>query len=240
MLVLSNTENLVGIRISGDYWDFEELKQAIEKLISTHIFTHENFVSPIASLHRFCNRLVHTIAGESSIETTYNGINETIKTNFDTNFPSQNIYFSTEEFWPEIYFNLICLHHLIEESYKIDDKRKLLPHVLTLQKFQSTIYQCINLIIGPKERLKLEEDLFKISMKLNNYPLQYIDLLNIKYLSFSNEKRIDYLAKILRSLYDENREYMLFKHRLKALSKSTNTALHTVVLEFDYPEKIIW
>lgn len=238
MLALCNTENLAGVRISGDYWDFEELKQAVEKLISFHPVTDIN--TSIISLRNFCEHLSKTLAGESHIETTYNGMNDTIKTNFDTNFPSQNIYFSTERFWPEIYFNLFCLNKLLDEFYKTHEKRKFSPYVLTIQKFQANIFQCINLITGPKECLKLEADLYKQTMNINNYPLQYIDLLNLKYLSFSKNERSLYFTKIIRSLYNENREYMLFKHRLQLLSKNTDTALHSVRLEFDYPKKINW
>lgn len=240
MLALTNTENLTGVRISGDYWDFEELNLAIEKLIQALPETNDHLHNARTKLLKLCSNLKMTKRGESNIETTFNGINTKIRSSFDVDFPLENIYFSTEEFWPEILFLTSCLNNFLEEAYKSDQQLSLQPHVLVIRKLQSNVFRCLSLVAPSSEKHHLEALFFQLKSNLNNYAIQYIDFLNMNYLSLNRQERLEKLPFILQKIHQEDNEYISFKHRLQQIAKEANLPIHMIELELDYPPTILW
>lgn len=240
MLALSNTENLTGVRISGDYWDFNELKQAIEKVISVYPSIEDNIDGIQMLLLDFCSKLTVTKLGQANIETTFNGITAKVQDSYAIEFPFENIYFSTEFFWPELFFSLICLDYFIEQAHTTNKHQLTASYILTLRKFQVNTLQCLNTLYGPKVKNQIEEMFFKKSVRLHNYPIQYIDLLNVNYTALTRDEKEKSLPKILQKICFEDREFLFFKNKLQSIANSSNASLHTVILEFDYPSTIIW
>lgn len=240
MLTVSNTENYAGVRISGDYWDFEELRLALAKLLLTPTFKDtqlDGLKNKLLDLH---DHLQATTYGNANIETTFNGINSTIRDSFKVDFPLENIYFSMEELWPTMIFTVISINHFIENSHDEDFHMLKQPSILTLQKLQSTIFRCLTAFLKIDEQVYFEKLIFQKKRNLANYPTQYIDFLNMKYLSFSRDDKYEQLPKIIGKICIEDNEYIAFKSHLTSIAKQSNLSLHNVVLQLEYPQKIIW
>lgn len=240
MLALSNTENFTGIRISGDYWDFEELSRAIEKLLHTIVASNEYLIDSYSKLQNLCNNLKMTKHGESNIETTFNGISTKIRSSFAVDFPLQNIYFSTEETWPEIFFTVICLNNFLYEAYGHKEKLLLEPHVLVIRKFQAAIFQCLSSATNIANRQYFENLFYKRKDNLQNYVVQYIDFLSMQYVAASRNTHLERLPYLLAKIHAEDNEYLSFKHRILDFAKKSNLPVHMVTLEKPSSISIIW
>lgn len=240
MLALTNTEHLTGVRISGDYWDFKELKQSFEKLLLTFPPAKDGLNSVRSRIIDLCLQIQSTLDGNFNIETTPNGISKELLKEFKQPFPYDNIYYSTEILWPEILFIFIASNLLINTSSPNENAQTLQLHIMVIRKFQSSIFKCMLMIVGNDERQNIQQYYLYPRLNLYDYSLQYIDMLNVYYLSLSRTERKIHLPRILEKISQEKIDYLDFKQHIDQLSMQSQDSEQNTLLAFDYPQRIIW
>ena len=77
--------------------------------------------------------------------------------------------------------------------------------------------------------------------RYDGYHNQMIDILNVKYLRRSVEKRESYLATIALMIMEPNAEYASVAQAIEKYSKEENIPVFEIQLEgMQYPDNIVW
>lgn len=239
MLSIKSTERLTGGRISGDYWDLDELINAIYEVIGDE----NRYYDYQGARHRIlgvCLELRKATQGECNIEFVANGIHKGVIKKQDMIAPSKNVYFSVEILWPELIFTALALNDFIDLYNEFIDISPWNPHVATIRKFQSIVTECL------KEHLP--EDHFHVFMQLMvskspkyfRYATQYVDVLNLEYLNLSMEERKQNLGAFAIRLMVEDDGYLALKNEILAAASVTKNEIHELQLQMKYPEQIDW
>ena len=95
MISIQSTEQLTGVRISADYWDLDELINAIYKVTGDEN-KYYDYQGPRLRILSVCYKLRHAMLGEHHLEFVSNGLNKSVLTQHELIFPNKNVYFSTE------------------------------------------------------------------------------------------------------------------------------------------------
>lgn len=239
MLSIQSTEQLTGARVSGDFWDLDELINAIYAVTGDEnkYYDYQGARNRILGV---CYNLRHATQGDYHIEFVGNGLNKRILTQHQLIVPEKNVYFSTEILWPELIFTAIALNDFILLHQERIDASDWNIHIATIRKFQATIAECLEEELDEKEFLVFLEMLHTKKPLTFRYATQYVDVLNLEYIYLSAEERKAHLAAFALRLIIEDAEYITLKEQLLEAAKTTKNALHELQININYPEEIIW
>lgn len=239
MLAIQSTERLTGGRISGDYWDLDELINAIYEVIGDE----NRYYDYQGARHRIlkvCLDLRKATQGECNIEFVANGIHKGIIKKKDTIAPDKNVYFSVEILWPELIFTALALNDFIDLYNEFIDMSPWNPHIATIRKFQSIVTECLKGHL-PDEHFRVFMQLMVTkSPKYFRYATQYVDILNLEYLNLSIEERKANLGAFAIRLMVEDDEYIALKNEILATASVTKNEIHELPLQMKYPDRIDW
>lgn len=239
MLAIQNTERLTGGRISGDYWDLDELINAIYAVIGDEN-KYYDYQGARRRILGVCLQLRKATQGEYNVEFVANGMHKGIEKKQDLLAPEKNIYFSVEILWPELIFLTIALNDFIELHYEFIDPSPWNSDIATIHKFQSIICDCLKEQLPEEHYNVFIQLMFSKSPKYFRYATQYVDLLNLEYLNLSIEERKDSLGAFAIRLMVEDEEYEALKNEILATASVTKNEIHELPLQMKYPENIEW
>lgn len=239
MLSIQSTEQLTGARISGDYWDFDELINAIYAIIGDEN-KYYDYQGARLRILGVCYNLRHAAQGARHIEFVGNGLNKGVLTQHQMIVPEKNVYYATEIFWPELIFTAIALNDFIRLHQERIDASDWNIHIATIRKFQATVSECLEQELNEEEYLVFLKMLHTKSPLTFRYATQYVDVLNLEYIHLSVAERKEHLAAFALRLMLEDEEYIALKEQLMEAIKTTKDALHDVQINIDYPKEIIW
>ncbi|MFJ7732990.1 DUF6904 family protein [Lysinibacillus sp. NPDC097231] len=239
MLSIQSTEQLTGARISGDFWDLDELINAIHKIIGDEN-KYYDYQGARQRILRICYKLRHAAKGEHQLEFVSNGLNKSILTQHELIFPNKNAYFATEVLWPELIFTAISLNDFIHLHKELIDSSEWNIDVAAIRKFQAAVADCLEQELNEEEYLVFLRMLHTKSPLTCRYATQYVDVLNLEYIRLSIEERKAHLASYALRLMLEDDEYEALKSQLMEAAITTKKALHEIEIKANYPEKILW
>ncbi|WP_418301855.1 DUF6904 family protein [Lysinibacillus fusiformis] len=142
MISIQSTEQLTGVQICGDFWDFDELINAIYK-VTGDANKYYDYQGPRLRILSVCYKLRHAMLGEHQLEFVSNGVNKNTLTQHELIFPNKNIYFATDILWPEIIFSAIALNDFIELHLTLNNASIWNYEIATIRKFQAAIADCL-------------------------------------------------------------------------------------------------
>lgn len=239
MLALKNTENLTGALVSGDYWDLDELCTALHRLTgndSRYLDWQGARMRMLSMMHDLRN----AYQGNKNVESVGNGLKKDTMKNHDFIASQNNIYFSTEILWPELIFALVAINDFINLHKKYEQATDLDIHIVNARKFQALIAE------GLKENMSEETYTFIIQHVLTSnayveeYAIQYIDLLNFSYIDMSREQRTKAFESIAHNIVVQTKDYHNFKNKILTEINKTKSTLHDFRANIKYPEHIEW
>ncbi|GLC90008.1 DUF6904 family protein [Lysinibacillus piscis] len=239
MITIQSTEQLTGGCISGDFWDLDELVNAIYKITGDENKYYDYQGARLRILH-VCYKLRQAAKGEHRLEFVSNGLTKNVLTQHEYIFPSKNAYFATEIIWPELLFTAIALNDFIRLHKEHVDDSDWNIEVAIIRKFQAVVADCL------KQEMDDEQYLVFLRMLHTKIPLtfryatQYIDVLNLEYLYLDKEERQIQLAAFALRIMLENEDYMALKSQLMEAAIMTKKALHDIEINIRYPEEIWW
>ncbi|WP_341300975.1 hypothetical protein MHB44_22635 [Lysinibacillus sp. FSL H8-0500] len=239
MIVIQSTEQLTGVRISGDFWDLDELINAIYKITGDEN-KYYDYQGPRLRILSVCYKLRHAALGEHQLDFVNNGLNKNVLTQHELIFPNKNVYFATEILWPEIIFSAIALNDFIDLHQQLNDSSMWDYDIAIIRKFQAAIADCL-------EQEMNEED-YEVFLKMLHaknpltfrYATQYVDVLNLEYLQLDKEERKAHLAAFAVRFMIEDHDYAALKAQLMDAAITTKQPLHNIQIQLKYPEEILW
>jgi len=239
MLSIQSTEQLTGARISGDFWDLDELINAIYKIIGDEnkYYDYQGARLRILSV---CYNLRQAAKGEHQLEFVSNGLNKSVLTQHELIFPNKNVYFAAEVLWPELIFTAIALNDFIRLHQELIDSSDWNIDVATIRKFQAAVADCLEQELHEDEYLVFLRMLHTKNPLTFRYATQYVDVLNLEYIHLNFEARRAHLAAFALRLMLEDDEYVMLKSQLMEAAVTTKKALHEIEIKAKYPETIFW
>lgn len=239
MITIQPTELLTGVHISGDYWDFDALVEAIYALTGDEN-RYYDYLGSRQRLLGICLKLRQASHGEHKVELVANGIHKGITKKKQQIFSDKNIYFVVDILMPELLFTALALNDFIA-LYKetVDDSEWSSP-VTTARLFQAKVADCIEPFMSEKHFIIFLATLHAKSPLFFRYAPQYVDMLNIEYLALSKSEREQSLTAFALRLLAEDDTYEILKQQLSDVTNYSKQALHDIPLSLKYPEIIYW
>lgn len=256
MLKITNTKNLAGVCISGDYYDLGKLIQAL------HTITINEFTEQYQQYHdlatrvlALCYHLRQAMQGKREVELKNNGMTEELMKHLALITPKHNVYYQCYYLYPEMFFLMLALNKLIELRIRHLSKQKQVGNnafdsrviwdetIAIIRLFQARFQKAIFELMTENNFsrwLKIMNDDF---IYIEQIALQYVDVLNIDYLQMSREKRLKSLLRIARRIahfqYDE--EHREIKDVVvKAAREYKCREAEIRLVGSEYPPEIIW
>lgn len=239
MISIKSTENLTGARISGDFWDFEELVHAIHHITTLGELqcSYEGARIRILSVS-YDIRLA--AQGKHNIEFVMNGMHKDIIKSQNVIVPEQNVYLSVEILWPELLFATIALNKFSRLQQDHNNCHEWNLHMTTIRKFQANIIDCLKDSMNPND-FKLFINMLQVHQtSIADYAVQYIDLLNLKFIEMTPEERQMNLLSFAYKIAYEDTEYLILKKQLLETANITKSPIHKMKLPLKYPKEIEW
>jgi hypothetical protein len=241
MLTIQPTENLTGLTVSGDYWDIDDVIQAIHEIVGEekHYFHYEGARKRVLKV---CAKMRQATKGEHDIQYIANGINKAAIKKMQTIIPERSVYYAVNIILPELIFTALALNDFIE-LYKetVDDSEWSLV-TTSVRKFQALISDAIMPFMTEEHYLLFLTTLHTKSPLFHQYATQYVDILNIEYLALSKEERADHVTSFALRLLAEDEAYKVLINQLLEVTRVSKQSLYEVKLTLKYPEDeaILW
>ena len=239
MLSLKNTDNLTGALISGDYWDLNELCTAIYSIIGDEK-RYYDWQGSRMRLLGITYDLRHAYQGERNVEFIGNGLHKEIMKAHDFIAPNKNIYYSVEILWPELIYSSIAINDFIKLYKKDKNATDFDLHIVNARKFQAIVAEGLKENMTATEFKTLTDAMFSPQTTVEEYAIQYIDMLNLSYIEMPREKRIKAFTAIANNIVISNSEYNSVKQTVLTEANKTKSSIHDLRLNVDYPEDIEW
>lgn len=239
MLSIECTEQLTGARISGDYWDLDELIHACYEVIGdeNHYYDYQGARNRILQV---CYEIRNATHGNRNIEFIANGLHKGIMKQNNLIASEKNIYFSVEILWPELIFMTLALNDFIDLHHELVDPSPWNVQVTTIRKFQSAVTNSLAELLNEEHFLVFLQLMYEKSPKYFRYATQYVDVLNLEYIELTSEERKEHLGAFAIRLMVEDEEYIALKNEIMATASVTKNEIHELQLEMKYPEYIEW
>ena len=241
MLTIQPTENLTGLTVSGDYWDLDDLIHAVYEVIGEEkrYFHYEGVRQRLLAV---CLKLRQASKGEHGIDYIANGINKNVLKKIHTIYPDKNIYYSVPLFVPELIFSALALNDFISLYKETIDDSEWSMAVTTIRKFQALVAESISSFFPEDHYMLFLTTLHTKSPLFHQYAPQYVDILNLEYLSLSKEEREKHINSFALRLLTEDETYKVLIQQLLDVTSLSKQSFYEVELTLKYPdeEAIIW
>src|SRR5690606_9685754 len=181
----------------------------------------------------------HAAQGDRNVEFVFNGLHEHTMKEHGFIAPDKNIYFSVEILWPELIYAAIALRDFVSLYQKRVSQSVWDIHLPVIHRFQSLVLDCLQGHI-PDEEFKSVLAAFSQQVSVDDYAIQYVDLLNLKYIGMTKEQREKSLSTIAMKLAVQDKEYQTFHQQVIAAATPGKKQIHEIEVAAEYPEDIEW
>lgn len=238
MLSMTNTPNHTGVKISGDYFDLDQLNQAIYRILGKE-GQYYHFEGSRLRILGISYDLRHAAQGDRNVESVFNGLHDHTKKQHGFIAPDKNIYFSVELLWPELLFAALALKDFVSlysDETKYPNWDIYLP---VISNFQALVLDCLRGQVSEEEYQAVLRA-FNESITFNDYAIQFVDYLNLKYIDMTKKQREKNLALVALKLATRDQDYFAFKKQVMAAAEPAKKPIHEIRLQAEYPEDFEW
>ncbi|MDC7219888.1 MAG: hypothetical protein PQJ59_08110 [Spirochaetales bacterium] len=258
MIQLSNTQNLTGVTISGDYYDLTQLADALQEITISELgevdAESRHFINISHRIFNIYDEIRNTALGYEAIDTLPNGIGEQHQAALHQIIPRENIYYSCNILYPEMIVLHIALDELIElRTYKkreghyhfesiMDQEISWDKTIATIRMFQSSFRDLIAETLTPMSFSRWH-DLVHKKVRIHRITNPFIDMCNQEYMASPREERAKRIVPLTNKLLDfeEDRENENYRLAIEKVRLETHCHVYNVVFkELEYPEDIEW
>ena len=238
MLTMTSTPNHTGVKISGDYFDLDDLNQALYKVIGKEEQYHGYEGSRMRILG-ISYEIRHAAQGDRNVEFVFNGLHEHTMKEHGFIAPDKNIYFSVEILWPELIYAAIAMKDFVTLYQKQASKSVWDIHLPVIYRFQSLVLDCLQGHV-PDEEYETILKGFNHPVTVDDYAVQYVDLMNLKYIGMTKEQREQSLSTIALKLAVQDKDYQAFRQQVVATATPGKKRIHEINISAEYPEDFEW
>lgn len=256
MITIENTENLAGVRITGDRNDLEALVDAFYAVtIQEDDARNQIYYDNSTRVLGLCYDLRHAAMGDRDIELVENGMDRELMKAHKTITPEQNVCYAVNYLYPEMIFVVAALNELIEIYMKKNSKPKIDyrgalnkniiwdTHIATLRTFQASFSNCVRGSLTPATYtrwLNMINDRYTSVLRMCGH---YLDYINLEYLKLDKDKRLkkltSYSKSIVEYLYAPVHERLLRDVKIAAEHYGCSPS-ELRMRDLEYPEDIAW
>lgn len=213
MITIRNTPNLTGVIISGDFNDFYNLVEAFHEItINEYSEKHYQYVDISTRVLGLCYDIRHAYQGDREIELVDNNMTEDKMKWHSIIAPKSNVYYSCNYLYPEMFFVMLALNELVELRIKdlaktnyiykeaMDKKVIWDETIATIRSFQAAFAKCVKDTFTSATFSRWLNVMNSDYINIEDIAGQYVDLLNIKYINMTKEKRMKNLSSIAKRI----------------------------------------
>lgn len=239
MLIAEPTPNLTGVLLIGDTEDFEDLYEAIHKILAEENIPKEYFNVRIRLLS-LCYDLRHARMGNRNAFFKSHGLTVEQMAYLSLVGPNQNLYLSFETLWPELLFEVFALEDFIQIYTKKNKPHNWDATIITVRKFQSIIGKLLEELLTPRQFSTIKKAMSSRSLHFKDFFTQYVDILNNDWIKMDKQLRMKYLSIFAKRLTQPNTEYESVKKDILQAAKEHNCHPSEIEFSVEYPEQIEW
>src|SRR5690606_31660954 len=151
----------------------------------------------------------HAAQGDRNVDFVFNGLHEHAMKEHGFIAPDKNIYFSAEVLWPEVIYAAIALKDFVSLYQKRTAHSVWDIHLPVIYRFQSLVLDCLQGHI-PDDHYETVLKAFNEPSTVDDYAVQYVDLLNLKYIGMTKQQREESLSAIALKLAVQDKDYQAF------------------------------
>ncbi|WP_298825348.1 hypothetical protein [uncultured Planococcus sp.] len=243
MLKINNTPHYAGVTVAGDYQDLDELYEAL------HLIVGEEGELPSYDSVRLrvlgvCYDIRHSLMGGRGAIVVPNGFDRERARSMPIIGPETNIYLTFEVMWPELLFVSFSLNDFIQLYEKRTNTHPWDPTIIAVRKFQGAVVRCLQETLSESKFGHIKKYIrpwMNYSYGLyNNYPTQYVDQLNIKFLKMKPEKRLTNISIMAKRLGQLDHNYMEAREAIRNAAAELNVHESEIRFKEEYPEDFEW
>lgn len=239
MIFVKHTPNHAGVAIYGDCLDFEELYDALHDVVGK-----ENQYTAYQGVRMrvlgFCYELRHALMGNREFEFVDNGMDESRMKELAMITPKKNIYVGTHVLWPEILFIIMCLSDFILLRQKKIKYPEWDANTAAVHKFQAAVVECLKQVVTEASYKRILNMITHDYTWFYGYTIQYIDILNGRFLAMNKEKRLKSVPTIAKRIAEIGNEYRTVREEILEEALKYNCPADEIQYDWDYPENIQW
>ena len=256
MLKIVNTENLTGIKISGDLYDMQNLVDAFYAItISEDDEKYSRYFDNSTRVLGLCYDIRHALMGDRDITLVDNGMEEVISASQAHIAPKRNVYYQCNYFYPEMFFVTLAINELLEIYIKKNMKPKndyngalnkaviWDQNIAVLRSFQAAFSECVKGTLSEASYTRWLNLMNSNYINILEISGHFLDHHNIKYLDMSKDQRQQKLSSIAKRIveYWNDPLYKELKETAVEAAEQYNCSPSDLrIAGLDYPEEIIW
>lgn len=257
MITIKNTENLTGVAISGDFDDLYNLVEALHEItVDEDDVKHQNYFEMSTRILGLCYDLRHAYMGDREVELRDNNMDEDKMKWHSIIAPKSNVYYSCNCLYPEMFFAMLALNELVELKIKDLTKKRYISRdevlsgkvvwdkdIAAIRTFQAQFSECVQGTIKETAFTRWANFMNKDYLLIRCMAGQYLDVLNVKYIKMTKEKRLKSLTAIAKRIaeYENDEEHDEIKHVVSKAAKEYGCQEGEIRLHgIEYPEDILW
>jgi len=256
MIKIKNTENLTGVTISGDYNDLYSLFDTFHEIvIGEESEKHRCYIEMSIRVLGLCYDVRHSFQGDRDVELVDNNMNEEKMKWHSIITPKSNVYYKCNYLYPEMFFIMLALNELLELRIRDLTKSKYIlkealdknvvwdDKIAIIRVFQAEFVKCVKEVLAEASFNRWLKVMNEDYLNIQNIAGQFVDVVNIKYINMSKEKRLKNLSSIAKRIaeYRYDKEHNEIKDLVEAAAKEYGCLQGDIRLKgIDYPEDIVW
>lgn len=256
MITIKNTPNLTGVSISGDFNDFYSLVEALHGIIiDEYSEKHQRYIEISTRVLGLCYDIRHAYQGDREVELFDNNMDEDKMKWHSLITPKSNVYYSCNYLYPEMFFVMLALNELVELRIRdltkakyifkeAMDKRVIWDETISIIRlFQAEFVKCIKGTITDATFARWLKMMNSDYIGIVDIAGQYIDLLNIKFINMTKEKRLKNLSSITRSIVEfrYDNDHKEIKEVVTEAARERSCEPGSISLHgIEYPEDFDW
>jgi len=256
MITVTNTPNLTGVTISGDINDLYNLVEAFHEITIDELSEkHHRYIEISTRVLGLCYDIRHAYQGDRAVELIDNAMTEEKMKWHSIIAPKNNVYYSCNYLYPEMFFVMLALTELVELRIKDITKTKYLYRevmdkkviwdetIAIIRLFQAEFVKCVKGVLSDASFARWLNLMNGGYIGIEDIAGQYIDMLNIKYINMTKEKRMKNLNSIAKRIagFSYDYEHKEIKEVVAEAAKEYRCEPGEIHLKgIDYPEDFAW
>ena len=249
MLKVETTPNNAGVTISGDFFDFDQLYEALHEIVGDEDEYPAHGGARLRILG-ICYDLRHAKMGHRDFAFVFNGLTDEVRQWHGIVAPDRNVYLSIQVLWPELLFCTMALNDFAELRARklagsrhgaFEDRNVIWDSTLAqIRLLQAEVWQCIQKTVPSTVLGRIKNLMFSGQFSAVGYATQYLDLLNIRFLKLDRERRAQKISIVVKRLVEKDDEYWDYWHAVRRAAKAHGCSPEDLGIGLDYPEEIDW
>lgn len=256
MIQIENTENLAGITISGDYYDFYNLVEAFYAVtISEDDARNSRYFDNSTRVLGLCYDIRHAYMGGRGLSLVDNGMDKNLMEFHSQLTPEKNVYFECHYLYPEMFFVVMAINELLEIYIRKNSKPKNEycgalnkaviwdNHIAMLRSLQAAFNQCMKETFTPATYSRWQSiinDKYAHVLTMSGF---YLDHHNIEFLKLDKKQRMKKLSTVAKRISEHRYDPLHDKYMREAKAAaeeydcSPSDLIHPGL---EYPDEIEW